>query len=254
MLRKKHPRYKGFTKSMLRRLLPGTERPYYRKVWSIERSNLIGYWPLWEAAAVTAKDISGNSADGGYTVGTIGEPGIGDGHTCPAFDGTNDFVNVYSVTLRDAFDGGEGTTSAWAKVSDAGVWTDAANRVVVNLNVDANNYAQIYKPTTNNTIRGRYRAGGTIELVNDTTTTTDWIHLAITWSATADAFKFFTNGRKIGSATSGLGVWVGNLGATTTCIGVDNTAPAMVWDGWIAHVAVWSTRLTEKQVLWLSSR
>ena len=64
MLRKKHPKYKGFTKSMLRRLLPGIVRPYYRKVWSIERDNLIAYWPLWEICRLTAIDISGNSADG----------------------------------------------------------------------------------------------------------------------------------------------------------------------------------------------
>ena len=254
MLRKKHPRYKGFTKSMLRRLLPGIVRPYYRKVWSIERDNLIAYWPLWETAGATANDISGNSADGNLVLSVVGEPGIGDGRTCPAFDGTNDYVNVYSVTLRDAFDGGEGAISAWAKVSGAGVWTDAANRVIVNLNVDANNFAQIYKPTANNTINGRYRAGGTIELVSDTTTTTDWIHLAITWSVTADAFKFFVNGNRVGAATSGLGVWAGNLGATTTCIGSSDTVPAMVWSGWIAHVAVWDLCLTERQIMWLSRK
>ena len=50
-------------------------------------------------------DISGNGFDGAYTGVTLGQDGIGDGNTCPLFDGANDFLDFYSAGFSSAFNG-----------------------------------------------------------------------------------------------------------------------------------------------------
>ena len=87
----------------------------------------IAYWPLWEADGSTAEDISGNGFDGAYVDVTLGADGIGDGRTCPLFDGAAGYMNAFSTGLRDAFNGAEGSFAIWAKVFNVGVWTDGNN-------------------------------------------------------------------------------------------------------------------------------
>ena len=97
---------------------------YFNKVLGIQKADLIGHWPLNEGRNTTTP--------------------------APAFDGTNSYVNIYSASLNTAFSGSAGTFLCWAKVSGAGVWTDAAWRNLITLRVDASNYVEIAKSSTNN--------------------------------------------------------------------------------------------------------
>lgn len=227
---------------------------YSSRVRRVAPANLIAYWPLWEASGSAAKDISGNGFNGAYTGVTLGQGGIGDGRTCPLFDGVNDFVDIYSTGFRDAFDGSEGSVIWWSKVSGVGVWTDGANRRCVQLYADVNNAIQIYKSSTNNRVWAIYAAGGTSEyLSRDGVSDVGWVAWGYTWSAIADEVRLFYNGSQSGATQTALGTWVGNLASADAVIGARNTTPNEVWDGYLAHCAVWDTPLTPTQIAALAA-
>jgi hypothetical protein len=213
----------------------------------------IAYWPLNESSGAVAYDISGNGYNGAHTGVTLGQTGIGDGNTCPLFDGTNDFTNVYTTGFRDAFNGAEGTLQAWARVFNVGVWTDGLNaRRIVNLRVDADNFIRIRK-SANNTIIYEYKAGGTTENQSKSSmTTTDWFHVAVTWSVSADAVTYYYDGAQEGTPDATLGTWVGDLASTQNAIGAATTTPDNPWHGYLAHCAVWTSVLTPTQIATLA--
>ena len=232
----------------------GGRESYIQKVQSIQKANLILYHPMNEPSGVVANDYSPENNDGAYTGVTLGQPGIGDGETCPLFDGANDFNNIYTTGFRDDFSGDEGTFAIWAKVSGAGVWTDGTLRRNGHLERNANNYIYISRHTINNRLRLVYTASATVHTSNiDGISTLEWMHLAITWSAADDETKIYYNGTQNGATKTGLGAWVGVLDATQSNIGARATTPSNLWDGWLAHGAVWTTSLSAAEILSLAT-
>jgi hypothetical protein len=223
----------------------GLGKTYSRKVLNYSP---IAYWPLWEASGTTAECLVNPAQTGTYTGVTLGQTGIGDGKTCPLFDGTNDYVNAYSTTLRDAWNGAEGTAAGWAKVSGAGVWSDGGHRRILFAQSDANNFVQITKTNTNNQLRFWRRGGGTSEIITDTSlaATTAWFHWAITWSETADQVKTYLNGSQVGSTETSLGTYANAL--AVALVGADSTGPTLVWDGYQAHPALFGSALNATQI------
>ena len=236
----------------------GTQRQfvqYHQKVLSYDP---IAYWPLDEKQGTVAYDwVSGRVAgaqNGAYTGVTLGQPGIGDGRTSPLFDGANDYVNVYSTTFRDAFNGAEGTLMAWAKVSGVGVWTDTVLRYISAIYIDASNYVLVRKATVANKLEWIYVAGGINETVSKTPISeTGWMCLGLTWSKTADKMIVYYNGVQEGVTQTGLGTWAGNPAAAYTCIGSLNTTPLYTWNGYEAHVAVFGSALPPAAMLDLAT-
>ncbi len=214
----------------------------------LRRLGPIAYWILGDAALPTAhEEINSPAQDGTHVGVTLGQPGIGDGRTCPYYDGTNDYTDIYSVTFDGVFDGSEGTLLVWARAGNAGVWTDGQFRVVCSLYVDASN-SIILRKNNGGALAWIYEAGGTVEQQISVYTPTDFFQMAITWSATADEVIYYYNGAKEGATDTGLGVWAGNLSASATVIGAQNTTPTQPWDGRAAHVAVWSRALAPGEV------
>lgn len=200
----------------------------------------IAYWPLWEANGTVARCLVNPAQNGTYNsaVNTwpVG-PGIGDGNTAPNFDGVNDYVNINTAAFIAAFDGQEGAVHFWAKVSAAGVWTDAAFRNHYELLADGQNYVRIVKSNVNNALNWRYRANNILESVDLVTgAPTTWMQLGISWSKTNDQVIAYYGGAQTGAIQVGLGAWAGAL--VTTIIGASNAIPALVWSGQIAHFAV----------------
>ena len=229
---------------------------YAGQVLITEPSHLLAYWPLWEAEGDVAHDISGNGRDGAYTGVTLGQAGIGDGRTCPYFDGTSDCVNVYSDSLRDAFDGSEGTAMIWARVANAGVWTDGTSRYMARFFVDNDNVVRPFiRSSTNNQLSSRYCAGGVSKdqalLLGPST---GWHCFVVTWSASLDEVRHFADGGQIGATANGLGVWAGNLSPNGTLIGAGWITPTGPWHGYLAHGAMWGKALTPAQVASLAVR
>jgi len=224
---------------------------YQRKILNLFGGSLIACWPLWEPSGSVANDIGGNARNGSYTGVTLGQPGIGDGHTAPSFDGAADFVNVYSAGLAGAFSGVAGSLMAWGKVSEAGVWTDGASRYLVRIAADATNYVTLEKRTVNNTLRTLYSAGGTAKGISPVFSGLNWFHLGITWDKNAGAdgqVLTFLNGAQSGATQTALGVWAGAPGAATTVVGALNTSASSVWSGWIAHVLLLDRAATPAEI------
>ena len=69
----------------------------------------IAYWMQAEAAGNDSLCQVDSNQDGTYTGVTLGQPGIGDGNTCPSFDGVNDYNDIYTTSFRDVFSLTEGT-------------------------------------------------------------------------------------------------------------------------------------------------
>ena len=201
----------------------------------------VAYWPLWERSGTVAECLVNSAQDGTYTGVTLANASIPViGTVAPYFDGTNDYVDVYSATLAAAFSGVTGTVMAWAKVNAAAVWTDGTERGILRWSVNAANYIHLAKMAANNTVRWLYRAGGVNSIVNNNAlSTTDWMMIVMTWDAAADQMKAYYNGTQEGATQNGLGVWAGGLGVNTTLIGANVNAPNAVWHGWLAHCAIW---------------
>ena len=231
-------------------LLAGTE--YYQKVLGIQSANLLVYWRMNEASGSVAEDATVNNRDGAYTGVLLGEPGIGDGYTCPWFDGVNDQNNIYSTSLRDAFNGAEGTFACWYKVNDASVWTDGLFHMVVRLYVDGNNEIGLYKISNNNTFRWEYEAGG-VSKIRDSTSyaVTTWLHVGLVWSSAGDYVRAYANGGQVGADMTTLGTWAGLLSSSYTRIGFSGSS--LYLKGWLAHGAIWSIPLTGSEVTSLAT-
>lgn len=224
-----------------RRTLLGARLPYYRKVLSYDP---IAYWPLNEPSGSVANCLVDSAQDGTYVGVTLGQTGIGDGNTAPLFDGANDYVDIFSAVFNAAFNGGEGTIALWAKVFDAGVWTEPADwREMIRITDTLNNRIFMGKSPPS-TAHWFYVAGGaTQSKYVAAMTTTAWMHMAITWSAAADEVCMYLIGVQQGTAMSGLGAWGGALSSNWCTIGSLGKAPSEPWYGWLAHVAVWDTPL-----------
>ena len=233
-------------------ILFGSHRvSYIQKVLGIQPNDLILYHPMNEPSGSVANDYSPESNNGVYTGVTLGQPGVGDGDTCPFFDGANDFNNIYSVAFNADFDGGEGTIASWFKVNAAGVWTDSAYRDAVILYADGNNQIRMYKGSTNNQFNFIYKAGGTQELISRTISPTAWTHVALTWSRSAGAngeMKVYISGLQVDSTQTSLGTWAGNLLDGWTLVGANRDTVANPWHGWMAHALVSKVALSASQI------
>lgn len=225
---------------------------YSEKVLNLATANLLGYWRLQEAAGSNADNFEGTAArDGTYTGVTLGQDGIGDGLTCPLFDGANDFVDVFSASLNTAFVGAEGTLSAWARVSGVGVWTDGSHRHLITIARNTTtDRIHLKKISVDNRLEWLREGANTIDSVTRTDeSTTDWFHMAITWSEAADEVRAYFDGAQEGVTQTGLGTASDILQAANCNIGAQTDTPNRSWDGRLAHVALWDTPLTAAQIL-----
>lgn len=217
----------------------------------------IAYWPLWETSGTVAECLVNSAQNGTYSSDVSGWPvgtGIGDGNTAPGFDGSNDSVDIFSTTLRDAFDKDEGSLAAWCKVSAAGIWEDAAFHFAVTLGKDGTDFYSLNKQNTNNTLRwimgtetAAYRT-----VTKGSLSTTGWFHMAMTWTKVGTDLIGYYNGTSAGNDTNFAGTWGEVLTDGGVKIGAF-AAAANKWSGTLAHVAVWDTPLTVPRIAILAA-
>jgi len=239
--------------STIRRALlvrTGIDAAYFQRVLATQTSSLVAFWPLWEQAGSVALDIAGGFRNGIYSNVTLGAEGIGDGRAAGSFNGTTSYVNIYSTLLTAAFNGAAGTLMAWAKVANAGVWTDGTQRTIARLSVDGSNQAEISRSTVNNRMNLIYRAGGTSKIVAiNSLTSVDWLKFVITWDKAIDQVIGYMAGAQQGATLTGLGTWAGSLSSTQCCLGAGTTTPTLLWSGSLARVALWNVALTAAEIL-----
>jgi hypothetical protein len=215
---------------------------------------MIAWWPLDEHSGTSVhSEISGGvggTLGAGAAAPTLAAAGIGDGRSAMSFDG-GDYVDVYSAALAAAFNGAKGSLLIWARITDAAVWADATSREMVYLAVDGNNDINIRKDANANTVEFIYRAGGTAEVVDDTSlaASTDWFLAAMTWDKSADQVKCYLNAAQVGATQTGLGTWAGTLASTLSLLGARSTVPANPHKGLLQHPIVFAGRvLTEAEI------
>jgi len=224
-------------------------RWYMAKVLTTRFSSLIAYWPMWETSGTDADNRQGTSAyDGRYSNVVLGSPGIGDGNVCPLFD-TTAYNLLPADELESVFNGSEGTLMIWAKVLNAGFWTDGAFRYPISFYGNASNKVTIQKSSVDHDLQVQYTAGGSSIVIQKATSTTDWMHIVVTWSKIAEKVYFYLNRVEVNNAGL-LGVWgVATLDADKTLIGAYSTTVGTTgWNGYLAHAAVWSTPLNAGQI------
>jgi len=115
---------------------------------------------------------------------------------------------VYNVTSNINLT--EGTVEFWFK-ANSDFWEDGSDDFLFVVYVDANNRIRIFNRDAND-LRFQYGAGGVDKSVTRDESDawgTEWHHLAMTWSKTADEFKAYIDGVQTIPTRNGLGVWAG---------------------------------------------
>jgi hypothetical protein len=226
----------------------GFSPTYGQRLVGLRPASLLAYWPLNEAAGAVAYDGSGHGYNGAYTSVTLGQQGMGDGNTCPLFDGAASYVSLYTASLAAAFSAAAGAFSLWAKPSAAAIWSNATTYYLMTLGADNNDRLLIVKGGAG-TVQGYYIAGATVKATTPATAISGagWVHLALTWSKAGDAAILYLNGANPQSI-NGLGTYAGALAGINSLLGAATSVPANVWSGWIAHAALWSATLTPTEI------
>ena len=240
--------------------------------------NTVGLWPMNEGFGSVAGDLSTNGNDGTISNGSwqtypdcrclvnSAQNGTYNGVTlasdrsgpfgtpAPFFDGVNDWADIYSASMAAAFDGNEGSISVWCKVYNSGVWTDGLDGVVFQLTNGAGDFILATKSSLNNSFYLNRRIGGVTDSKTISgMTRTDWFHVAITWSVTADEAIFYYDGAQYGSVETGLATWVSALNSAYCLIGAETKAPIKILNGWPGHAALFDRALGPGEIVELAN-
>lgn len=227
---------------------------YQDIVMGVQTDDLIAYFPLNEVAGTVAINrISTPAGDGAYsgaTPGQIADP-FGEG-LAPSFDGTTDFINIYTTYLNNIKNGDEYSISAWAKVSGVGDWTDGISRMIVRLSGATGNqlHAWVRRSTSNSTLNFQMWSGGVkqTDLNKGSLSHTNWMHVVLTNSVSGGDSDIYLNavntdgGSPIAWGGTNFGSALCVIGAASSATGADS------WKGYISHVAIWRRALTAAEV------
>lgn len=171
---------------------------------------------------------------------TFGGAGIGDGRTAAALAGSG-AVDVYSAALAAAFSGDEGTVSAWWAVDAAATWSDAAQRVAVEILGNAGSGGFHFAKTATAGVfqATRVVTGGTVSCNWEGLSGTAWHHTVMAWSK-GEALIHGSLDGGVWADQAYPGDWSGVPIVSSTCIGAyNNTGVTQGFKGAVAHVAVW---------------
>ena len=220
----------------------GLGSPYSQKVLGYSP---IAYWPMNEATGTNANCLVNSAQNGTYSGVTLGQTGIGDGNTCPLFDGANDYLDVYSTAFNTAWAQTTSSISMWVKLFNVGAWSDE-RRALIRLSVDGDNQLDMY--TNSGVLWGAITANTVVEAVSDARTDVDWMHIVMTNNEATDTLILYVDATAVDTETSATGVWSGNLSSTACVVGDKNLEGGDPWYGWLAHCAVWDSVLTPTQI------
>lgn len=216
---------------------------YRESIQKLLGAALVGYWPLNEASGTVAYDISGHGYNGAYNGDiTLGQPGIGDGHTCALFGGTNGYVQLAANLPFAAFPTTEGTLMCWAKIAQP-EWIDGTYHWLVFFKT---NTGKLYDISKYNSYTVRFASANQNEVVSNCYNL-DWMHLAVTWSDAGSAVKYYLNGvlYKIEGAPGGSGA-----AFLHAKIGMHETS--YYWKGHAAHIVLLNRPAAGTEILFAS--
>lgn len=161
-------------------------------------------------------------------------PISGETKLAPYLDGSTSYGDILTAGYSSLFNKDEGGIFQFVKV-DAAAWAATTQRYMTYVRVDATNFIEIAKGSSVNQLRFSYVAGGTSsQVLHAPISTTAWISVAITWSASNDRMRAFVNGAQVGVDQTGLGTF--SAGALNRAIiGAISTVPVSVHLGNAAY-------------------
>ena len=167
-----------------------------------------------------------------------------DGRAAGDWDANNDYFDFYSSELNDDFDGNEGSAIIWVKPTDASVWTDTS-RYIFYLKRNSSNFIEFKLTSVDNRVDGKRNGGGAGSETSSITgvTSTDWELFGMVWSQANNETKAYYQG-SFHDVEPGGGVFTGNLNSGGVLLGALTKSAQSVWDGFLAHFALWTTPLT----------
>lgn len=210
--------------------------------------NLIAYWPLNETSGTVANDVGGSAYHGTYVNATLNNtagPGASMGNA-PRFDGTGDYVSFPAdflavTTYRDT-----GSLSMWLKPV---AYAQYAFRLFETNQI--NILVRLVSGTRLDCNRNGADNVDKIAQINPGSTA-DWFHLAMTWQIAANGLKAYFNGVVGATTATPSAAGTGALSATGSVIGAASTT-ANFYNGYIAHVALYSRVLTAPELTTLAT-
>lgn len=217
----------------------------------------LAYWRMAECSGTVALDRMAGQRHGAYSNVTLCQSGPDNERRAAMFNGSTSYLNIFSASLAASMSGSEGTLVFWGRMASAGTWSDGAGRILVYLAAGAN-FIRVIKRTGSNQLGFDYRAGGVTDSVTDTAiATANWFFCGITWSASNDRVRIFTNYRDnandfLAGQASSLGTWSGAF--DTAVLGAGSTVPANVHAGYMGHAAIWARELKEATLIRMYQR
>jgi hypothetical protein len=229
---------------------------YIQKVLRTQSSSFVGFWPLNEESGTVAYDLSPNgynATSSGLLRSNVERSFLGpDGGKCAKFDGSASYIDLVNAGAASATT--EGTVSIWAAIEDNFLGGTTAG-YIFKAAVDTNNHIQVFFNTQKNSFTGSYKGGGTAKNVTSSPLVynigygAQWHHYALTYSATADTMKFYSDGLQQGSTQTSLGTWSGSFASDLLCLGCSDSSPvADLLPGWLARFGWWNKALTGDEV------
>lgn len=220
--------------------------PYWRRVLTTLPGALVGYWRLNETSGSAIADAGANGFNGTYTGVTLNDTTFLDGEPAPRFTASSSYGNLYSSAFGTLYSTGaafdEGSMMAWIKV-DSARWTDGQARVIVEFGNGGSDKIYLAKPTTSNTLAAFY-ARSTQVSATFSTSSTNWLHLLMTWSKANSYVRIYVNGAAGTQYSGALSTLAGGLNSARAVIGADSTAGSFAHIGNIKHVALWNQPIT----------
>jgi hypothetical protein len=284
-----HPRRKKSRANLLMKLIPRNRRfshRAFRAVWAQERrrsriaavppfeeyllanfsANLLGYWKLGESAgAATAADSSGRGINGVVSGVTFGQPGIPNSAlTCGQF-GTNKRVRLEQTNTPPPLGTPRFTILCWLKRSGAGTTINTGNGGIAAVeplvtkgmaesegaNKDANwilgltnsGGMKLCADFEDNDTGPNHPVTGAIAITDNA-----WHLGAVTYDGTS--LRLYVDG--VADSLVSPGTTPEKDSLQYACIGCGMTSAAAAsgaFNGYLAHVAVWSEALSAQNIL-----
>lgn len=223
----------------------------------VQAQSPYAYWPLDESEGSTATDASANDHNGTYTNVALADDTFVNGDNAALFVAANNpRVDVSAAPF--AANANQGAISLWFKASGASVWTDGTQDALLNFqnNTESNKQLmQIVKEASPDyRIRVFYRPGGGGKSIDQDFQVGDpeltaWNHLLVNFgdnsSGLGYGLEMFINGVSVGSTIAYAETW--DQAIDIALIGMKGLT-FNEWDGYIAHVALFSTPRTPSQI------
>ncbi len=221
---------------------------YSDKLAAIQASDLIAAWRMNDPSGTNIDNYEGTAARDGTIAGTytLGETGIGDGLKSIKFEAAS--VDFYSANFNTAWAQAPSTVMLWAKMLNAGVWTDSAKRNLWKMLVDASNSQDVHSPTSNNQVLARVEGNGETDWLTASLSPTAWFNVILQiQEGGAGGAELFIDGTSV-EVDVHTGPWAGNLDSAQTVIGAANNTHANPFSGWLAHMWIWGAILSQGEI------